>query len=154
MSVLASATRRKTEALEVCVTGLSSDAHTWNLVFLQLLLEDLGHRVINLGPCMPDSEIVEACRRDSPDLLVVSTVNGHGFNAAGPLIAALRARRELSELPVVIGGKLGITDSGQQQRVNDLIDAGYNAVFEEGAGLASFESFIGTLPAGGQRGIV
>src|SRR4051812_3180408 len=59
------------EPLHVLVTSVSSDSHTWNLVFLQLLLEDLGHKVTNLGACTPDDEILGAARALEPDLLVV-----------------------------------------------------------------------------------
>ncbi|MEU1107017.1 cobalamin-dependent protein [Streptomyces tibetensis] len=142
------------DELRVCVTGLSSDAHTWNLVYVQLLIEDLGHRVHNLGPCVPDSEIIETCRTRRPDLLVISTVNGHGFHTGRPLIEALREDRTLRDLPVVIGGKLGISDEGVQDRTRTLLAAGYTAVFEEGAaGLSSFVSLIEALPVGRQRGI-
>ena len=37
----------------VLLTGASSDAHTWNLVFLQLLIAEHGFRVTNLGPAVP-----------------------------------------------------------------------------------------------------
>ena len=34
------AARHRPGPLDVVVTGLPSDAHTWNLVFIQLLLEE------------------------------------------------------------------------------------------------------------------
>ncbi|MEV0253568.1 cobalamin B12-binding domain-containing protein [Streptomyces sp. NPDC050732] len=144
--------RQPGEELTVCVTGLSSDAHTWNLVYVQLLVEDLGHRVHNLGPCVPDSEIIERCRTTRPDLLVISTVNGHGFHSAPALVAALRSDRTLRDLPVVIGGKLGVSEDGAEDRTRALLAAGCSAVFAEGeAGLASFVSFLGNLPARSRR---
>lgn len=148
MKPATSETRQRVGPLDVIVTGLSSDAHTWNLVFIHLLLEDLGHRVVNLGPCTPHSEIVEACRRRRPDLVVVSSINGHGFNDAGPLIGALRSRWSSAELPVVIGGKLGIFDDGRDEQRRTLLDAGYDGVFDEHVALASFEAFVGSLPKG------
>ncbi|MGW1429737.1 cobalamin B12-binding domain-containing protein [Streptomyces sp. NPDC002431] len=143
------------KGLDVYVTGLSSDAHTWNLVYVQLLIEGLGHRVRNLGPCVPDDEIVETCRTTRPDVLVISTVNGHGFHTARPLIEAIREDRSLRDLPVVIGGKLGVSEDGAQDRARALVALGYTAVFEDGAaGVASFTSLLRDLPAGReQRGI-
>ncbi|MER5466275.1 cobalamin B12-binding domain-containing protein [Streptomyces sp. NPDC002668] len=140
------ATCNRSASLKVVVTGLASDAHTWNLVFIQLMLEDLGHKVVNLGPCIPDDEIVESCAKYQPDLLVVSSVNGHGFHDAKPLIGALRSLPELDGLPVVIGGKLGISDEGQEEQARALMAAGFDAVFQEGVDLASFEAFVGSLP--------
>ncbi|MFF2958964.1 cobalamin B12-binding domain-containing protein [Streptomyces sp. NPDC057963] len=139
--------RNRSGPLDVVVTGLPSDAHTWNLVFIQLLLEDLGHEVVNLGPCIAEDEVVESCCKYRPDLLVVSSVNGHGFHDAKPLIGAVRARWELAGLPVVIGGNLGVTGGeGAERQARELMAAGFDAVFQEGVALASFEEFVGALP--------
>ncbi|MFE3469903.1 cobalamin B12-binding domain-containing protein [Streptomyces sp. NPDC059185] len=148
------ASRERSGPLDVVVTGLPSDAHTWNLVFIQLLIEDLGHHVINLGPCVPQDEIVESCGKYQPDLLVVSTVNGHGFQDADQLIRSIRSRWELAGLPAVIGGKLGVL--GAEQRAGHgrrLREAGFDAVFQDDpeqgqdAGLGAFEAFIARLDA-------
>ncbi|WP_251094768.1 MULTISPECIES: cobalamin B12-binding domain-containing protein [Streptomyces] len=142
------ADRPRSGPLDVVVTGLPSDAHTWNLVFIQLLLEDLGHKVVNLGSCVPQDEIVESCCKFEPDLLVVSSVNGHGFNDARPLIEAVRSRWELASLPAVIGGKLGV-GGGEQEQATELMRAGFDAVFQDGSGdrpgFAAFTSFVGSL---------
>ncbi|MFI6642974.1 cobalamin B12-binding domain-containing protein [Streptomyces sp. NPDC050504] len=138
--------RHRSAALRVVVTGTSSDAHTWNLVFLQLLLEDLGHDVVNLGPCVPDHLVVAGCAELRAELLVVSSVNGHGANDARPLIAALRAAPETARLPVVIGGKLGTSLDGREESVRALVEAGFDAVFEEGMSVVTpFESFVASL---------
>jgi methylaspartate mutase sigma subunit len=138
------ADRPRSGSLDVVVTGLPSDAHTWNLVFIQMLLEDLGHKVVNLGPCVPQDEIVESCCKSEPDLLVISSVNGHGYNDARPLIEAVRSRWELADLPVVIGGKLGI--AGQEREwTGELMRAGFDAVFQDGTGLDPFTSYVGSL---------
>lgn len=131
------AARHESEPLDVVVTGLSSDAHTWNLVFIQLLLEDLGHNVVNLGPCVPVHEVLEACRARRPDLLVVSSVNGHGFNDALPLIAALRSCTELAGMRAVVGGKLGVAGERDRERAAGLVEAGFDAVFVDGRRLAN-----------------
>ncbi|MFG2675182.1 cobalamin B12-binding domain-containing protein [Streptomyces sp. DT20] len=139
------AARHRSGPLDVVVTGLPSDAHTWNLIYIQLLLEDLGHKVVNLGSCVPEDEIVESCCKFQPDLLVVSSVNGHGFNDARPLIGAIRSRWELTGLPAVIGGKLGVAGGGQKE-ADVLRRAGFDAVFQDGVDLTAFESYVGSLP--------
>ncbi|WNI27276.1 cobalamin-dependent protein (plasmid) [Streptomyces sp. ITFR-16] len=142
------ASRDRSGPLDVMVTGLPSDAHTWNLVFIQLLIEDLGHHVVNLGPCIPRDEIIESCGKFQPDLLVVSSVNGHGFQDAEDLIRTIRSRWELTGLPAVIGGKLGVRGAeGRAGSGRRLIEAGFNAVFEEDQGLGAFEEFIAALAA-------
>ncbi|MEU5217485.1 cobalamin-dependent protein [Streptomyces sp. NPDC020807] len=131
--------------LDVVVTTMASDSHTWNLFFLQLLLEELGHRVTNLGACVPDELLVAECSRNAPDLIVLSSVNGHGFHDGLRVIAALRARPELARTTTVIGGKLGIAGSGAPARRRELLAAGFDGVFEEGRSVGDFRSFVGSL---------
>lgn len=134
--------------LSVLMTTVMSDAHTWNLVFLQLALEELGHTVRNLGPCVPSEEVVAECLRSRPDLVVVSTVNGHGYRDGTLLIGRLRARPELAALPVVIGGKLGIAGPEGRHGRARLRSAGFDAVFDEGAGIAALRSLSDLVRTG------
>lgn len=131
-------------ARHAIVTSLSSDSHTWNLVYLELLLEELGCRVTNLGACAPDEVIVEACLADPPDLLVVSSLNGHGGRDGARLIRVLRGRPETAHLQVVIGGKLDTADDGEHT-AQRLLAAGFDAVFADGAGVNRFRAFVATL---------
>jgi methylaspartate mutase sigma subunit len=139
--------RKLTPGLSVLITSVSSDSHTWNLVYLQLALEELGHRVDNLGACVPDDLVVTACLRGRYDLVVVSTVNGHGALDGARLIGRIRACPELASIPVVIGGKLGITGAGNSTGVQ-LRAAGFDEVFEEGEGVAALQAFAERLTVG------
>lgn len=132
--------------LNIVLSALSSDAHTWNLVFVQLLLEETGHSVRNLGPCVPDGVIVQACREHSPDLLVVASINGHGFRDGQSLIRAVRECPGLASMPVVIGGVLSTDGS---QHTDKLMAAGFDAVFEGYAADVAFSAYVGELQ--GQR---
>ena len=131
--------------VEVVLTTLSSDAHTWNLAYLELLLEELGCSVTNLGACTPDETIIAACRTRRPDLLVISSLNGHGHHDGMRLIGALRAGHATAGLPVVIGGKLDVAGGGDGNNAERLMAAGFDAVFEDGAGLTRFRSLVGKL---------
>lgn len=131
--------------LTVLLTSVSSDSHTWNLVFLQLVLEELGHQVHNLGACVPDELLISESLRLQPDLVVVSTVNGHGFHDGLRLIGPLRELPELSTVPIVIGGKLGIAGPGSEGSRAKLMSAGFDAVFDDGTGLNAFQSFVRQL---------
>lgn len=142
--------------LAVVVSGLSSDAHTWNLVYMQLLLEELGHMVTNLGACLPEQELAARCRAIQPDLIVLSSVNGHGLQDGLRAIAALRECPELMTTPVVIGGKLD-TVGGDPTMTGQLVDAGFDAVFVEADALSAFRSFVAfvsdAIEAGAGAGI-
>jgi methylaspartate mutase sigma subunit len=124
------------------LTSVSSDSHTWNLVFLQLLLEYMGHQVTNLGACTPDEDIIDACKQHAPDLLVVSTVNGHGNIDGQRLIGRLRREPELEHLPAVIGGQLGVRGSEDRAALtNRLLRAGFTAVFD-GSSVPAFLDLV------------
>jgi methylaspartate mutase sigma subunit len=153
MSVSAQVQLNDRGALAVCVTGLSSDSHTWNLIFMQLFLEEMGHRVTNLGPCVPNDEIVEFCSWSGTQLLVISTINGHGIHSAGPLISAVRSRDSLVHLPVVIGGKLGSSGAARPEEIDRMLSAGFHAVFDEGSELSTFVDFVDSLSRGAHSAV-
>jgi methylaspartate mutase sigma subunit len=118
-----------TSGLSVLLSTTSSDAHTWNMVFLHLLLEEAGHRVINLGPCVPDALLVESARRYRPDAIVITTVNGHGRIDGTRVVRALREQPVTRGIPVMIGGQLGIDGPSSDEQVRQLLEAGFDAVF-------------------------
>ncbi|WP_370964033.1 cobalamin B12-binding domain-containing protein [Amycolatopsis sp. cg9] len=125
------------------VSSTASDAHTWNLVYLQLLLEELGFAVTNLGACVPDELAVAECRRLDPDLVVLSTVNGHG--ATDGLRLAPRLRAALPGAALVIGGKLGVDGSRGAEAETRLRAAGFDRVFGDGD-LTAFRRYLAGLP--------
>ncbi|HEX6352590.1 cobalamin B12-binding domain-containing protein [Actinophytocola sp.] len=128
------------------MSTVSSDAHTWNLVFLQLLVEELGFEVINLGACVPDELLVSECLSVRPDLLVISSVNGHGYQDALRVVERLRAHHELADVPMVVGGKLGTAGRQTSGQVDRLLAAGFDAVFDDRVdGPASFRRFVESI---------
>ncbi|WP_240656600.1 cobalamin B12-binding domain-containing protein [Streptomyces sp. V2] len=133
------------------VTSVSSDSHMWNLVFLQLLLEENGGQVVNLGACAPDGLVLSACARVRPDALVVSTVNGHGHLDGLRLIKKIRRHPDLAGMKVVIGGKLGVHGSRHAGSRAELVANGFDAVFEADTDLDRFLDCVGLVPAPPQR---
>ena len=113
----------------ILLSTTSSDSHTWNLMFLQLLLEEYGHEVLNLGPCVPDDLLVATARSHRPSAIVISTVNGHGRIDGARVAQAVRRDPEIGQLPMMIGGKLGIEGTSSDDEVSRLLEAGFDAVF-------------------------
>src|SRR5262245_5123971 len=74
----------------VIVSSVASDSHTWNLVYLQLLISELGFNVINLGACVPDELLISECLSRKPAMVVISSVNGHGYQDGLRVIKSLR----------------------------------------------------------------
>lgn len=133
--------------MRILLSSVSSDSHTWNLVFLQLFLEFKGHEVRNLGGCTPDSEIISACEEMAPDLLVISSVNGHGNIDGERLIRKLRQNDLLADVPVAIGGKLGIHGAENTRHIDRLLNVGFTAVFEASSSIGLFEDFVKNVSA-------
>lgn len=132
----------------ILLSTVSSDAHTWNLVFLQLMLEESGHEVINLGPCVPDELLVDTARRERPDAIVISSINGHGHLDGARVIRALRRDPSTKDVPAMIGGKLGVHGSGNEVYAPALIDAGFDAVF------TSLDGFLAQLETAAQPSLM
>ncbi|MEV6328810.1 cobalamin-dependent protein [Streptomyces sp. NPDC051909] len=122
------------------LSTVESDSHIWNLVYLQKLLEENGAEVRNLGSCTPVDEVVQAVTEDRPDLLVVSSVNGHGLHGARVLLSALRERR--LDVPSVVGGKLTTAESDNDRTRRLLLDHGYTDVFTGEEAINRFLAFL------------
>ncbi|GAA4932471.1 methylaspartate mutase sigma subunit [Nonomuraea thailandensis] len=139
--------------LTVVLAGTSSDSHTWNLIFLQLLLAEQGCGVVNLGPCPSDRMIVAECLRVTPDLIVLSSVNGHGRVDGARVVRLLRRLPAMEVVPIVIGGKLDIagtagTPPAGQVEADGLTAAGFTAVFgDQDEDVRRFTRFVASVPA-------
>lgn len=133
-----------TSHLRVLVSGTSSDSHTWNLILLQLALQEQDREVLNLGPCVPDELLAETCLGWKPEVLILSSVNGHGHSDAARAIATLRRDLRLNQLPVVVGGLLGTTGCPNADYAPHLYAAGANAVFEADE-LPALQRFLSRL---------
>jgi methylmalonyl-CoA mutase cobalamin-binding subunit len=138
--------------LRFLVATIPSDSHTWNLMFLQLLLEEMGYEVVNLGACVPIDVLVESCRLHRPDAVVISSVNGLAQVEAPEVVAAIRACPDLAGLRVVVGGKLGILGADNHQYIGKLIESGFDAVFSADEPKDRFVGFCERL--GVESGVV
>ncbi|WP_107059379.1 cobalamin B12-binding domain-containing protein [Streptomyces sp. NRRL F-5126] len=134
-------------ALRVVVTSTASDAHSWNLIYLQLRLEEAGHVVTNFGPCVNDQSLLARCRQVVPDLIVFSTVNGHGRQDGERIIRLIRNAPDLQGLPVVIGGMLGVAGPDGNAAALSLQGAGFDAVFGPQGDIDRFLEFVRELSA-------
>lgn len=139
---------RRHENRTVLLSTVHSDSHMWNLVFLQLFLEENGNEVVNLGPCTPPEVVIDKARELRPDLIVISTVNGHGHIDGIELINAVRSEPDLAGTRIVIGGKLGIEGEGNLRHGVSLRRAGFDAVFEASAEEDPGSRLLGLLGGG------
>lgn len=128
------------------LTGLRSDSHTWPLVYMHLLLEEKGFEVINLGATTPIDEVLEVVDRHDPEILVISTVNGHGL-FEGKQIAAKLGQSGKAATPKVIGGLLTTDPAEVPAAKAELEKFGYDGVFTGDSSVAEFITFLNELLA-------
>jgi methylaspartate mutase sigma subunit len=136
----------------VLLSTVSSDSHTWNLVYLRLLLEEHGYSVTCPGACVPDELLVETALRQRPDAIVVSSVNGHGAIDGVRLARAVRARQATASTPMVIGGKLGLLGADAGTHARELLAAGFTAVFGDAGGEELIDVLAGLVTPGRATG--
>lgn len=134
--------RRKRRAI---ISSVSSDSHTWNLVFLQILLEENDFEVTNLGACVPPGMLTDRAVQLRPDLILISSVNGHGGLQGAAYVQELKARPELSTTPVVIGGKLGVAGEADRDLIPELLSSGFDGVFVGDEAVTDFLRFVRTM---------
>ncbi|WP_263144160.1 cobalamin-dependent protein [Pseudomonas sp. RIT-PI-AD] len=125
------------------IATVESDSHMWNLVYLQLWLAEHGFAVKNLGSCTPVDDVLAALDRGRPNLLVISSVNGHGYAQGKALIR--QVRRLHPDLPCVIGGKLTTSEEGTLAVQQELVAAGFTEVFVGPDAIEAFGRFLDTL---------
>ncbi|MGF0176750.1 cobalamin B12-binding domain-containing protein [Streptomyces sp. Marseille-Q5077] len=124
---------------------MASDSHTWNLMYLELLLQEWGHDVTNLGPCVPHELLLRRCQELSPDLIVISSVNGLGFSEGREVGRLIRDCDQLTGTRVVIGGKLGTGVENQAAESERLRGAGFDLVVNDSDGMAPFRDFVNSM---------
>ena len=127
---------------KVLLTTIPSDSHNWNLIFMQLLMEEHGFDVMNLGACVPFTLLENTCNRIKPDIVVVSTVNGHGFIEGKELIAGLKKLDVMTGKPVFIGGKLSTDVNMSYLYALELEAAGFKKAYYKDVDLKEFISAL------------
>ena len=127
---------------KILLCSIPSDSHTWNLVYLQMWLEERGYEVLNIGCCSLPKDIISGVRRFDPDLVVISTVNGHGAIEGLGLINALRREEILNNRPIVIGGKLAVDEKVEREQALVLESAGFDGVFIGPTAVSAFSHYL------------
>lgn len=131
----------RTNFQKVVLSSTSSDSHTWNLVYLELLMRELGFDVVNLGACVASSKVIQACHRHHPFILVLSSVNGLGHIKGTELIQEIRKMTLLHKMKVVLGGKLTLNGTLTDQERKKLIQSGFDAIYSE-TEIIDFQNYL------------
>lgn len=124
------------------LSSVESDSHMWNLVYMQLFIEEQGMDVYNMGCCVPSQNIISEIVKQQPELVVISSVNGHGYVQGLELIKALNKSNPHINSKIVIGGKLSTSESDNQRISQSLVNEGYDDVFVGDRSVSKFKQFM------------
>jgi methylaspartate mutase sigma subunit len=124
------------------LSTIESDSHTWNLVYLQSVLEEHGIMVLNMGPCVPAEVTVSAMLMHRPDAVIVSSVNGHGYVQGRTLLHLAGQRFGKTFPPMVIGGKLSTCEAQNASIRRHLLQLGFGAVFVGAHAIPEFQRWL------------
>ncbi|MEU9919202.1 hypothetical protein [Streptomyces sp. NPDC051001] len=72
------------------LAGAPAGPEAWQLLHLQLTLEETGHQVTNLGAHVPEELVAHACRTHQPDLVLLACSGRHAQHEATRLSGILR----------------------------------------------------------------
>jgi methylaspartate mutase sigma subunit len=129
----------------VILMGTHSDSHTWNLIFMELFLKENNCDVRNLGACVVLPAVCQEVHELSPDLIIVSSINGHLFQDGIKIIKTLTHYFPQQLPPIVIGGQLGISALDRSFQKKKLLKLGYDGVFVENDSLSQFHQYLNQL---------
>jgi methylaspartate mutase sigma subunit len=124
---------------------VSSDAHGWNLVYLEMVLSESGYEVCNLGPCSSVRDVMEAVNEAATALVVLSSVNGHGCIEAPSYAGALRNNGRTRSVPLVLGGQLTSNGTVSDDQLSRLCAAGFDRVFTGADAIAELRAYLVSL---------
>lgn len=114
-------------------------------MYMRLLVAEHGASPDCLGCCVPYSHTTDEILAQSPDLVVVSTVNGHGSQQGGELMRIIVDRLGRKAPPCVVGGQLSVESSRYHRAAESLLRAGYKRVFYGESAIPAFNRFMREL---------
>jgi methylmalonyl-CoA mutase cobalamin-binding subunit len=138
------------EKIKCLLTSVPSDSHMWNLIYIQLFLQEHGYEVNNIGCCTPIDLLMQKYIEQQPELIVISTINGHGYVEGRAIIEAFKSRFGDNCPKMVIGGKLSIDPSENPQIRQHLMSLGFDEVLISDS-LTPFTNFLNQLKADHQQ---
>lgn len=127
---------------KIIVATTPSDSHTWNLVYIQLLAEEYGFSVVNLGACTSVKDLYRKCKKIMPLAVIVSTINGHGSLEGREIAIALKSIKNDTGVRLIIGGNLCLKRYLDSRRKKELLMAGYDGVYDDAGATQCLKDFL------------
>jgi methylaspartate mutase sigma subunit len=124
------------------VATTPDDSHAWNLIGIELRLSERGFEVENLGACTPEVLLAETIRDRRPDLVVLSSINGHGALSLHAVLDTLEQYQVKRLAPIVAGGLLTTDPQEADPAAGLLTEAGLDAVFTGPDAWTRFDAYL------------
>ena len=137
--------------INALVASTEDDSHIWNLTGVEYILADYGFEVTNLGACTPAVDIAEYVQARRPELVAISSVNGHGAITGLSLAQTLAEYQAFQLSTIIIGGKLTLSAETAHAARPQLLAAGFAGVFDGERAWAEFDEFIRSRGIAGLR---
>lgn len=131
---------------KVLLAGPPADAHTWNLIYLELLLQENGFCVTNLGPNVAHALLFETLTQKPHDLVVMSCLNGSVKQEGLALMEERSSRTRGGEIFVIGGALQEQEDINGTQRA--LMQAGFLDAFLNESDPSRFVRFLSYFKEG------
>ena len=128
--------------MKAIIGTIPSDSHSWNLVFMQMLLQEENIDAQVLGICTPYEAYARAIQTHRPQLIVVSSINGHGFSQGQDIPAFIRGQAREPLPPIVIGGKLVTGNDFDRSKEQALLRAGFDKVYWSDSSITEFIAYV------------
>lgn len=129
-----------TTTYRALVTKPGLDGHDRGARVVARALRDAGIEVIYTGLHQTPEMIVQACRQEDPDVLLVSILSGAHLALIPRVIEQLRAVG-LADTPVLVGGIIPESD------IAELMDAGVREVMGPGTDTTDIAALVKQLGA-------
>ena len=130
------------------IIGSPSDAHTWNLFYLKLFIEECSISTHVLGGCTHLDDISATVASQPWDLIVISSLNGHFFHESKAIMDIIQATLDNCAQPkpwIIAGGKLDTQNRSHDLMERVLLKQGYDKLFFRPDAMNHFRTFCKTL---------
>ena len=124
----------------VCTTP--SDSHMWNLVILDLFLQEKDFNVLNLGSNTPFKAVLESLDTFCPDLVIVSSLNGHLLQDGVEMMRYIQSHKGYVPCSFVAGGRASTDPKNMLFISKKLKSYGFEETFFDKNALESLNHYL------------
>ena len=127
------------------VLGTPSDAHTWNLFYLDLILKESGFNSEVLGGCVNLRDVTKKVGTSYWDIILVSSLNGHFYLESQSVLKSIKKGLGARNPIIVAGGNVDTSNRDINFLERIVKKQGYDEVFFRGDSIKKFQKYCETI---------